>query len=215
MCKFCLRGGAAQAAAVAPRFNNNNDQVVAEISGGAGVRIGRRWFRLLLGLSALLPAVVPAAPDEAEIKAAFVYNFAKFVEWPSSALATSDSLQICVPDDKTLDGKLSLLQGREAQGHAIRIRAVASGDDLSGCNILFIGADSDGRSRLLRIVGGQPVLTISDAPSFAEQGGMIGLFVEANHVQFAVNRTIAEQSGLKLSARMLQMAHIVQSGEQQ
>lgn len=169
----------------------------------------------MLGFCTLLPAAVLAAPDEAEIKAAFVYNFAKFVEWPSTVLAGSDSLQICIPDDKTLEGKLSLLQGREAQGHAIHIRAVSGADDLAGCNILFIGADSDGRTHLLRVVGGQPVLTISDAPSFAEQGGMIGLFVEANHVQFAVNRTIAEQSGLKLSARMLQMAHIVQSGEQQ
>lgn len=161
----------------------------------------------------MLPLVCPAAPDEAEIEVAFVYNFAKFVEWPSTALASSDSLQICVPGDSSLGGKLSLLQGREAQGHAIRIRSVSGGDDLAGCNILFIAANDDGRSRLLRNVGGQPVLTISDAPSFAQQGGMIGLFVESNHVQFAVNRAIAEQAGLKLSARMLQMAHIVQSGE--
>ena len=178
------------------------------------MRKGRRWIRLLLGLCAMLPAAVMATPDEAEIKAAFIYNFAKFVEWPSTALATTDALQICVPDDKTLDGKLSLLQGREAQGHAIHIRAISSSDELTGCNILFIGAADDARGHLLRNVGGLPVLTISDATSFAQQGGMIGLFVESNHVQFAVNRVIAEQSGLKLSARMLQMAHIVQSGDQ-
>jgi hypothetical protein len=205
------RGCAASTAV--PGGNNKNYQGWLTIW-GCRVRKGRRWVGLLLGLSMALPVAAMAAPDEAEIKAAFIYNFAKFVEWPTTALASTDTLQICIPDDRTLGGKLGLLQGREAQGHAIRIRTVGSSEELTGCNILFISSGDDGRARLLHNVGGQPVLTISDSPSFAQQGGMIGLFVEANHVQFAVNRVIAEQSGLKLSARMLQMAHIVQSGEQ-
>ena len=156
-----------------------------------------------------------AAPDQAEIEAAFVYNFAKFVEWPAAVFSDSAALQICVPVDNALAGKLGLLQGREAQGHVIRIRALNINGDVSGCHILFVSAADDGRgSKLLHSVGGQPVLTVSDAPSFAEQGGMIGLFVESNHVQFAINRSIAEQAGLKLSARMLSMAHLVQSGDQ-
>jgi hypothetical protein len=170
-----------------------------------------RW--LALGLCIWLPGWAAAAPDQAEIEAAFVYNFAKFVEWPASVFGDSDVLLICVPADNALAGKLGLLQGREAQGHVIRIRVLGGGGDANGCHILFVSASDDSRGKLLHGVGGLPVLTISDAPGFAQQGGMIGLFVESNHIQFAINRAIAEQSGLKLSARMLLMARIVQSGE--
>lgn len=174
---------------------------------------GGRWKWLALGLFLWLPCAASAAPDEAEVEAAFVYNFAKFVQWPATVFSDSIPLQICVPADDALAAKLDLLQGREAQGHVIHVRPLAPADDLGGCHILFVSSSDDARGQLLRSVDGQPILTISDAPSFAEQGGMIGLFVESNHIQFAINRAIAEQAGLRLSARMLLMAHIVQPGE--
>lgn len=157
----------------------------------------------------LLCAMAVAAPNEADIKTAFIYNFAKFVEWPRSALPADDALQICA-DAHSLEGRLGMLQGREAQGHIIHIRTLSASDPVTGCNMLVLG-DTPDSGHLIHSLEGRPVLTVSDSPGFAEHGGMIGLFIESNHVQFAVNREVAEQSGLKLSARMLQVARIVQS----
>lgn len=163
----------------------------------------------LVGLAAA--GLVRADNSAAEIKAAFIYNFAKFVEWPRSAFPDERSpLQLCIRG-AVLEGKLQLLNGREAQGHQIQIRNLGSGDDGQGCHILVIG-DMSGtqRAQLLQSLSRSSVLTISENGSdFLAEGGMIGLFVAGNRVQFSVNLGAAQLAGLKMSARMLQLAHTV------
>lgn len=167
-----------------------------------------------LGLAALL-ACAPAFadPSAAAIKAAFVYNFAKFVEWPAAAFNEPRSpLELCV-SGPALEGRLQQLEGREAQGHPIRVRILAGGD-VQGCHILVLGDLPAGdRNQLLQASGRGSILTIGDSGSFTREGGMIGLFVAANRVQFSVNLGAAQGAGLKLSARMLQLAYSVQGGQ--
>lgn len=167
-----------------------------------------------LGLAALLACSTAFADTSAAaIKAAFVYNFAKFVEWPAGAFATPQSpLDLCVTGS-ALEGRLQPLEGREAQGRTIRVRALAAGDAPLGCHILVVGDGAGGdRDQLLLAAGRGPVLTIRDSADFTREGGMIALFVAANRVQFAVNLGAAQGAGLKLSARMLKLAHSVQGG---
>lgn len=173
-------------------------------------------FRLLmLGTGLFLATFAHANNSAAEIKTAFIYNFAKFVEWPGSAFAEEHSpLQLCVWEG-TLDGKLQLLNGREAQGRQIRVKRIESVESLQGCHILVIAEVSDNlRNQLLLVTGRNNILTIGDSGDFTRQGGMIGLFVEANRVQFSVNLNAAQSAGLKMSARMLQLAHNLRGGTQ-
>ncbi|HET8730641.1 MAG TPA: YfiR family protein [Moraxellaceae bacterium] len=168
-----------------------------------------------LGLAALLTSA-PAFADTsaAAIKAAFIYNFAKFVEWPSGTFADARSpLEICV-SGAVLEGRLQQLAGREAQGRSIHVRSVGSGDAVQGCHILVLGDIPAGdRNQLLQAIGRSAILTIGDSGAFPKEGGMIGLFVAANRVQFSVNLGAAQGAGLKLSARMLQLAYSVQGGQ--
>lgn len=151
--------------------------------------------------------------NAAAIKAAFVFNFAKFVEWPSTAFATPQStLELCV-SGAALDGRLNQLDGREAQGHPIHVRPLAGNEPPLGCHILVLGDIPSGdRLQLLQASGRNAVLTIRDSGEFPNEGGMIGLFVAANRVQFSVNLDAAHGAGLRLSSRMLQLAHSVHGG---
>lgn len=168
--------------------------------------------RCLLALAMLAPAPALADNSAAAIKAAFVYNFAKFVEWPEAAFADPRSpLELCIAGPG-LEGRLQRLEGREAQGHPIRVRNLGAHDSATGCHILMLDTGAGERAQMLQSVDGKAVLTIADSVDFPREGGMIGLFVAANRVQFAVNLGAAHGAGLKLSSRMLQLAHSVQGG---
>ncbi|MCC2638081.1 MAG: hypothetical protein K0Q68_1800 [Moraxellaceae bacterium] len=165
-----------------------------------------------------LGAVLACAPalasnSAADIKTAFIYNFAKFVEWPAAAFASERSpLDLCVAGI-ALEGHLRVLEGREAQGHPIQVRQLRSHEAPLGCHILVVGAlEPAERIQLLQSLARSAVLTIGDGSDFTRDGGMIALFVAANRVQFSVNLVPAQGAGLKLSSRMLQLAHSVRGG---
>lgn len=173
-----------------------------------------RVIRTVCLAALLLPVGIAHAENSAAaIKTAFVYNFAKFVEWPANAFADERSpLELCV-SGLALEGRLQLLEGREAQGHPIRIRALSGREALAGCHILVLGDQGAAeRAQLLQAAGRGPVLTIADSGEFPREGGMIGLFVAANRVQFSVNLGAAQGAGLRMSARLLQLAHSVHGG---
>lgn len=175
----------------------------------------RAMLLLLTGVLILSAVPARAQSGEADIKAAFIYNFAKFVEWPADSFASDGGrLQLCTLGDSPLAQKLRQLHGREAQGRAIEVRVLARSEDWPGCHMLFVASPGE-TPRHPHNSSGNPaaVLTISEALHYTRQGGMISLFVEANRVQFAVNLPAAQQAGLKLSARLLQLARNVSRGE--
>lgn len=148
-------------------------------------------------------------PDKtAEVMAAYIYNFARFVEWPATALPASPApIVLCTPDANALDGNLVRIHGREAQGHRIVVRVLSVPDTLDGCHMLFLPAVE--ASRAPAYLAGrerQPILTISDAPDFAGHGGVISLMVEAGRVHFAIDRAVATNAGLRVSSRLLALA---------
>lgn len=167
---------------------------------------------LCLGV-VLVCAPALAGNSAADIKTAFIYNFAKFVEWPATAFASEHSpLDLCVAG-MALEGHLHVLEGREAQGHPIQVRQLRSHDSPQGCHILVVGTlELAERTHLLQSLARSAVLTIGDSGDFTREGGMIALFVAANRVQFSVNLVPAQSAGLKLSSRMLQLAYSVRGG---
>lgn len=178
-----------------------------------GHRQGTVIKGLVLGLLSMLSLNLFARgePSEDKVKAAFVYNFAKFVEWPENAFPAKDSpLILCVIGKDNVGAALQVLEKKEVQGRQLRLNVIT---DLTqylqsnSCHILFIAnSESSHQQELLQDLGDAPTLTVADNAEFIKQGGMISLYVESQRVQFAVNQTATHNTGLKLSARMLQLA---------
>ena len=163
----------------------------------------------------VLPAHLPAQSTgrtEYELKAAFLFNFAKFVEWPPSAFANPQSaFLICVlgpdPFGSALD---DALLRHSIQGHAVALLRMKRTADIVGCQILFVPASE--RNRLPEVIAklrGQYVLVIGENEDFASSGGVIQFALEQNHIRFLINTDAADRSGLKFSSKLLALAKIV------
>ena len=148
-----------------------------------------------------------AATPEAEVKAAYIFNFASFVEWPDNA-ANSVQFRICVAGRSDIASVLEgLIRGQRISGRAIIIQQIGArhGEQARSCNIMFLGRGSDTSSILLRATSGLPVLTISDRGN-GTRGGMIEFLIRDGRVRFAVDRELARRHRLALSAKLIEVA---------
>ena len=151
-------------------------------------------------------------PSEEQVKAAFIFNFAKFVEWPNTSFDNENYLNLCIAGQDKVELALRNLERREVQGHMLKITALndePNQSKLKNCHILFVARSEKNRQpQWLNAVEQQPILTIADNLDLVKQGGMISLYLEAQRVQFVVNQSGTQSNGLKLSARMLQLARV-------
>lgn len=163
------------------------------------------------GAAAGLAAPQSADADEFAIKAAFVYNFAKFATWPASAFAGPQaSLVLCVLGEVPFRMALSSLQGKPVGERTLSVRD-ATPDSAAACHLLVLGGLPAARiANLAAALKGRPVLTVSDAEGFAGRGGAIGLVIEDSRVRFEVNPHALDGSGVTLSSQMLRLARIVE-----
>ena len=157
------------------------------------------------------PEPVHRAPENA-LKAAYLYNFTLFVDWPPEA--TNGSFLICVlgtdPFGPTLP---EILRGKTAGGRELRSAVVASREELPPCRVVYVPATDAARHRdALQSLLGQPVLTVGETEDFLGAGGIIRLFVEGGKLRFDVNAEAARRSRLKISARLLELARGPQKG---
>ena len=172
---------------------------------------------LLLAIAWLPLAASALAADEYAIKAAYLYNFAKFVEWPPSAFTGDDApLHICIINDNPFGDALASLRGKTVGSHAVSVQALPSHSDGSGCHIVFISRSQEPRLRnLLATFSKRPALTVSDIEDFAQRGGIIGLIEVEQRIQFAINLAAMRRAGLKLSSQLLKLAIIVDEGNKE
>lgn len=156
-------------------------------------------------------AAAQATLTEAQAKAGFVLNFARYVDWPASAFASREApLVACLVERDLLGPALSALEGRVIQGRPLKVRRNVLADDLRGCHLVFIGETEERRIvPILRALVSQPVLTVSDAERFIDLGGAIGFVVADDRLQFEINRTALEQAQLKAGAGLLKLARSV------
>ncbi len=157
-----------------------------------------------------------ANPTEYEVKAAYLYNFGKFVEWPAKVTAASEFFSICVlgedPFGSTFDATIA---GESINGKKVVVKRITKPQDAVSCRILFISSSEEGRlQEILAMLGNTSVLTVSDLSQFTRRGGMIRFVMEANRVRFEVNLTTAEHAGLTLSSQLLKVAISVRRGSQ-
>ena len=184
----------------------------------------RRLQILIVALSISLSwapgafAQSPEVSDSSEylIKAGFIFNFAKFVEWPSNAFAQPDSpivIGILGTDPfGTIIDKIVQDKKIGARGFVVkRLKWGADLKELRECKILFIGASERAHmDELVQMLRGLPILTVGETPGFAERGGVIRFVLEDNRVRFEVNVVAARQADLTISSRLLTLARIIQ-----
>ena len=176
----------------------------------------RRGGALLAALCAVLSMssgqpVRARSLAEYEIKAAFIYNFAKFVQWPAEAFGQAQSpLILCVIGDDVFGPALDTIEHKLAQGRELKVRRQVRLESARSCHILFIAESEHARlGSVLRAVSGASVLTVSDVDRFAEAGGVIGLYNIDNNVQFSINLEQARSASLQINSQLLKLAKIV------
>ena len=147
-----------------------------------------------------------AAVGEYEVKAAYLYNFAKFVEWPAESFSSASApFEICIFGRDSFGEMLqNLTRGKQVNGRSFRIR---SGVAASSCHILFVSTSVTRQFQtILQGLQGRSVLIVGESEGFIERGGMINFVLEGGRVLFEVNQKAAQQAGLKISAKLLSVA---------
>jgi hypothetical protein len=142
--------------------------------------------------------------DEYQVKAAFLFNFAKFVSWNSPP---GQVLVIGVVGDDPFGEILdATVRGKTAGGRTFEVRRFAKGESVQGCHILFVSSSEKRRFGDLVRQAGSGVLTVGEVPQFVREGGVVRFYLEQNRVRFQINAEAAEQAGLKIHSQLLSLA---------
>jgi hypothetical protein len=170
---------------------------------------------VLIFSSALKPARAQTTAEEYQIKAAFLFHFAQFVEWPDSSMNGRDlSLNLCIFDgDPHLMEIRNSIEGKPIGPRIFHVRELSPAQEIQGCHILFISRDEVRRqSAMLKSLRGLPVLTVGETSNFLTDGGMIRFHTVDNKIRFDINLGAADLSHLKISSRLLMLATTVNRG---
>ncbi len=172
-------------------------------------KISALW--LLLGARMPAAAAHPPADNvsDYEVKAAYIYNFARFVEWPSAKFPGADSpIRFCILNDHSFEIELNrIVKGKTISGHKIDVIQVLDGEQARKCHLLFVGsAQERDTHHLLEAIRGTNVLTVGETSRFVEEGGIINFVLRDDHVQFQINQKAANEAGLYISSRLLGIA---------
>jgi hypothetical protein len=160
-------------------------------------------------------AAEDAVSLEQRVKAAFLYQFAGYVEWPAQSFAQPDTpITIAVMSAEPLAAELKQLSsGRTVGGRAVAVRQVRPGEPLAGIHVLFIGGAEHARlGQLVQAARPRPVLTVTEADGALNQGAMINFIIVDRRVRFEVALDSVEKGGLRLSSRLLAVAQQVKTG---
>ena len=156
--------------------------------------------------------------EEYQVKAAFLYNFAKFVEWPADAFRTSkDPIVICVLGHNPFGRNLEeVIRGKSIEGRSLDLRQVDQAQQANACHILFVSA-SDGKQfrTLASSLKPSGMLTVGEVQGFASRGGVVNFKMEDGRVRFEVNVDVAEHEQLHISSKLLSLAQIVKTEKAQ
>jgi hypothetical protein len=177
--------------------------------------LGKRRLTVAVAAAIVLLAAMPGSSRAADdvtpsaLKAAFLFNFAKFTDWTGAPSA--GPIVLCVANDDQIETALAdSVRGQSINGRGVEVRRVKSDNALPPCHLLFVPG-SEARQMLARIGREASLLTVSDGTGFAQSGGMIELFQDSGRMRFAINVDTAQRSRVRLSSRLLDLAKIVRT----
>jgi hypothetical protein len=170
----------------------------------------RMWGAVLMAAVALASAHAQPSASEAAVKAAYLYKFLAYVEWPPSALPSSDApLVVGVAGADAVFAELQgVIAGRQVNGHPVSARRLKEGDSLDGLHMAFVGP-RPGAARLIEQLRSRPVLVVTETG--LASGGMLNFVAVDGRLRFEASPLAAERAGIKLSARLLGVAERVVS----
>lgn len=170
------------------------------------------WPALALGvfLSATTPAILAEVRRPEEVKAAFLFNFAQFVEWPTNTFASAEAPFVIgiVGEDPFGEVLESIVRGESVRGRPLQIRRFRRSRDIAGCHILYLSPSEDRRTaEILAGVRGRPILTVGEGDNFIASGGIMQ-FVTERRIRLRINLERAREAGLTISSKLLRLCEI-------
>lgn len=194
----------------------------APAGAGAGAPAARRFpatcrAGVLVAAAILIPSAYAriaagqeVAVTEYQVKAAFLYNFAKFVDWPAEAFGgESAAFTLCVLGDEAFASAHQSLAGKTVKGRAVAVRRVAGATDARECHMLFVGTTDGGEVAPILAGIGRHTLTVGETSDFTRHGGVINLTRIDNKIRFEIDREAGERSGFRFSSQLLKLAILV------
>ena len=175
---------------------------------------GLMWLAVMAGAALLTAAPCygdDEAPREYSVKAAFIYNFTQFIDWPADAFAAGDSpFVVAVVGQNPFGAALDRAMANKTVGkHPIVVKYFATANDLGTCQLLFVSASLDKQlGEIFAKKTGKAVLNVGESDEFMRAGGAIRLFLEEDHVKFEIAPDVCEAARLKVSAKLMKLARI-------
>ena len=157
-----------------------------------------------------------SVPDEYQVKAAFLYNFTKFVEWPPGVFESSDSpISICVLGQNLFGHVLQeTVRGKSVNGRMLVVSGIPDARSATHCQILFVSSSERMRYGAILRELRTGVLTVGETEGFIEEGGVVNLKLDGGKVQIQVNINAADQAGVRISSKLLSLAQIIRKPAQ-
>jgi len=153
-------------------------------------------------------ATCGAGEGDATVKAAVIFNLLKFIEWPAE-VANREQIVLCANGEGLVSKELQVLEGKTVNGKMLTIRQSVQAEALRACHMVYL---EDPRAGILRDLRVYPVVTVASSSDFIEQGGMIALVSDDDHIGFEINQGLAVENGIRISALLLKLARAVRSG---
>ncbi len=173
--------------------------------------------RVVIVACIILLAGPPLASQDAaveyQVKAAFLYNFAKFVEWPNQVFPSRESaLTICLVGDPFQGAVERTIQGELWNGRPLAVRRIDSASDVRGCHVVYVSrAAAQKNMEILMAAASAPILTVGETDDFIRAGGIIRFTEAGRRIRFEINPDAADRVSLRVSSRLLRLADIVRA----
>jgi hypothetical protein len=175
-----------------------------------------RASTLLAGIAIVLASSAPGIAQgvsQSAVKAAFLFNFAKFTEWPPGRLAPQGTLRFCVTEAAVAEALRTTVADRLIRSHPLVVALVKPDDDLRDCALAYVGPlEPRSAARLVESLRGAPVLSVSDFEQFTALGGIVHFYKDDGRMRFAINTAAAERAQLRLDSQLLSLAKVIKEG---
>jgi hypothetical protein len=171
-----------------------------------------RIHGIALAMLLCAPAIAQSAVGEYQVKAAFLFNFAKFVEWPPGSFAgPADPIRLCVMGADPFDhGLEKVVQNKTVNGRPMRVEHPRDSKDVKQCHILFLASpEEQHHNQWLRGSDTAGILTVGEREDFAREGGIVNFVLQADRIGFEINVDAAGRAGVRISSKLLSLARIV------
>ncbi|MEG3638452.1 YfiR family protein [Magnetococcus sp. PR-3] len=195
---------------------HSSSMVLAKLRHGMGHML--KWFIPVLvllvcaeGSMARARPLSKAKQVEYKVKAAYIYNFLRFIDFPHASLKKdAEQIQICLIGTDPFGRMIDPIERHKAKGKALKVVRAEDLQHLQRCSVVFVGRSGQWPlQQALTTLRHSGILTVSDQPRFAAQGGVIGFIIKRDKVRLQVNLDSARREGLKISAKLLEIADIV------